>query len=270
MKVRAYCFTLNNPTTNDIPFSTLEHIRYAIWQRERGENEGTEHLQGYVELSTPQRFTYLQRVLPGAHFEERRGTREQAKEYCRKVETKIEGPWEYGTWKDGGAGARNDLNVIKRKLDEGIDEKVIADEHFGEWLRYYKGFREYKKLRTSHRTWKTEVTILWGESGTGKSRKCMEEAPNGYWKTRDEWWDAYDGEDDVIIDDFYGWLPYDFLLRLMDRYPLDVPTKGGFRRFVGKRLFITSNKPPEEWYPNITDKTPLLRRIDKRVHYNKP
>lgn len=264
-KVRAYCFTLNNPTSNEIPIHESE--RFIIWQREVGES-GTPHLQGYIELTKPTRINNMASWLRGAHFEPRAGTREQAKAYCEKEDSRVEGPWSRGGWDLGGAGTRTDLNTIKRKLDEGVAESAIADEHFGEWLRYYKGFREYKKLRTGHRNWKTEVNILWGESGTGKSRTCQEKAPSAYWKTRDEWWDAYDGEEDIIIDDFYGWLPYDFLLRLMDRYPLDVPTKGGFRRFVGKRLFITSNKQPEEWYPNVSDKTPLLRRIDNRTHFN--
>lgn len=264
---RSWCFTLNNPTTNEIPIHESE--RYIIWQREVGSN-GTPHIQGYIELTKPTRLNNMVTWLRGAHFENRNGTREQAKTYCEKEDTRVEGPWTRGSWDTGGTGTRNDLLTIKRKLDEGINESTIADDHFGEWLRFHKGFREYKKLKTGHRTWKTEVHVLWGDSGTGKSRKCLEEAPNAYWKTRDEWWDAYDGHEDIIIDDFYGWLPYDFLLRLLDRYPLDVGAKGGFRRFVGRRIFLTSNKSPEEWYPNITDKTALLRRIDYRTHYNKP
>lgn len=221
------------------------------------------HLQGYMELHKPVRLRVMANWLPGAHFEIRKGTRDQARAYCQKTETRVDGPWERGDWKLGGAGARVDILAIKEKLDEGVAETEIAEQHFGPWLRYYKGFREYQKLRQRHRDWKTEVIVFWGKSGTGKSRSCMEEAPNAYWKTRDEWWDAYEGERDVIIDDFYGWLPYDFLLRLMDRYPLDVAAKGGFRRMVAKRLFITSNKAPEDWYPNVPDKTALLRRIDK-------
>lgn len=204
----------------------------------------------------------------GAHYEPRKGTREQARDYSRKDDTRVGGPWERGTWEAGGSGTRNDLLSIKKRMDDGATEIEIAEEYFGEWTRNYKAFREYRKIKTEHRKWKTEVIVYWGESGTGKSRRCLEEAPTGYWKTRDEWWDAYGGEGDVIIDDFYGWLPYDFLLRLMDRYPLDVGAKGGFRRMVAKRLFITSNKPPELWYPNVMDKKPLIRRIDKIEQFN--
>lgn len=267
MASRSWVFTLNNPNSNELP--VYEHERYVIWQKERGEN-GTTHIQGYIELRRPQRMAALRRWLPRAHFEPRRGTREQARDYCRKEDTRVEGPFERGEWDAGGAGARNDLAEIKRKLDANVPESEIASEHFGDWLRYYKGFREYKKIKTSPRDWKTEVRVYWGETGTGKSRRCREEAPQAYWKTRDEWWDAYDGQDTVVIDDFYGWLPYDFMLRLLDRYPLDVPAKGSHRRFVARTILITSNKSPSEWYPNLPHCRELLRRIDHTIHFNQP
>ena len=71
-----------------------------------------------------------------------------------------------------------------------------------------------------------------------------------------------------MIDDFYGWLKYSFLLNLMDRYPLMLPNKGGYVECKIKRLIITSNKKPEDWYSSVQDKTPLLRRIDAKVHFS--
>ncbi len=87
-------------------------------------------------------------------------------------------------------------------------------------------------------------------------------APNAYWKPVGEWWDGYDGQEDVVMDDFYGWLKWSFLLNLLDRYPMLVPIKGGTKEFVAKRVFITSNKKPEMWYPNQIDIAPLVRRLE--------
>lgn len=38
------------------------------------------------------------------------------------------------------------------------------------------------------------------------------------------------------------------MLRLMDRYPLKVPTKGGFEEFRSTMIIITSNEPIDNWY----------------------
>jgi len=131
-------------------------------------------------------------------------------------------------------------------------------------LRYNRGiekYLQYKKNRT--RSWQTEVYILVGKPGIGKSRFCQDNAPDAYWKRKGEWWCGYDLHESVVLDEYYGWLPLDTMLRIMDRYPLMVETKGGAVNFVAKRLFITSNVAWENWYkwPNEDLKAAFQRRI---------
>jgi RNA helicase len=85
---------------------------------------------------------------------------------------------------------------------------------------------------------------------TGESREAAELAPDAYYKMdSNHWWDGYEGEDDVIIDDFRADLcPFHELLRLFDRYPHRVQFKGGSREFNSKRIFVTCNKHPWEIY----------------------
>lgn len=75
------------------------------------------------------------------------------------------------------------------------------------------------------------------------------------------WWDGYEGQHTVVIDEFYGWIKYDFFLRLTDRYPLQVETKGGVVQFVSRRIVFTSNAAPDTWYPGVQDRAPFERRI---------
>lgn len=76
----------------------------------------------------------------------------------------------------------------------------------------------------------------------------------------------------MVLDDFYGWLKYDEMLRLMDRYPMLVQTKGGQATFLAKKLLITSNTLPASWYPKIssdsrsTRMAPFYRRVDKWIY----
>lgn len=256
---RNWLFTLNNPETNDLP-EDWKHMRFRVYQRERGD-AGTEHLQGYVEFTKPVRLVAVRELLPRAHWERRRGTQDQARDYCSKEDTRIDGPWIFGELPR--QGCRNDLQAVRDLIDGGAPEMEIAQTHFGAWCRYGRAFREYKRLRAEHRNFKTEVRVYWGPPGTGKSRRVMEESPDAYWKPGNcIWFDDYDGGSDVVLDDFYGWLPWSTLLNMLDRYPMKVQTKGGMVNFCPKRIFITSNKPPEEWYSNPHDMQALLRRID--------
>lgn len=81
--------------------------------------------------------------------------------------------------------------------------------------------------------------------------------PNG----NSVYFDGYDEHDTIILDEFYGWLPWDLLLRLADKYPLTLQTKGGSVNCAIKNLIITSNKGLLEWYPNIKDIDAFIRRI---------
>jgi hypothetical protein len=64
-------------------------------------------------------------------------------------------------------------------------------------------------------------------------------------------------------------LPYDELLRITDRYPHRVEIKGGFRAFLSREIYITSNEPIEKWYKGewYTEEriSALRRRIDENI-----
>ncbi|AXQ03942.1 replication associated protein [Cressdnaviricota sp.] len=267
MSARRWCFTLNNPT-RELDFSLLEHVRYASWQREQA-STGTTHFQGYIELRKPQRFSYFNSVLAGAHFEQSRGTREQARAYTRKEETRTEGPFEYGNWEEGGQGTRTDIDELQARMEAGASEKEISREFCGLYLRYKSGIKSYLQLGwdVEPRHFKSEVTVLWGPPGTGKSRYAEDRGISFILtSTNYPWFDGYRGGD-VLIDDFYGWMPFHKLLILLDRYPCKVQIKGGMIEWAPKKIYITSNRLPEAWYsdPNL-DIRALNRRIETTIH----
>lgn len=268
---RRWCFTLNNPFDtegNRFVIEWSETVVYSIYQLEKGK-EGTLHYQGYVCMSTAASLTAVRKILPKAHWEVCKGTHDQNKAYCTKSETRQDGPWEHGV--EPEQGARNDLIAIKRKLDDDVPMAQIADEHFGSFLRYEKGFRAYKLLKAPERTWKTEVEVHWGISNAGKSYYAQQ-IKGAYWKDHGQWWDGYDGQEDVVIDEFYGWLTPSFLLRLFDCTPMQVEVKGGFRAFVARRIIVTSNVSWDTWWkPEVVySRDAMARRLTKIVHYDKP
>lgn len=52
--------------------------------------------QGYVAFKSNKRLTVLAKQIPGAHWERRQGTHNDAKAYCSKEDTRQQGPWEIG------------------------------------------------------------------------------------------------------------------------------------------------------------------------------
>lgn len=243
--------------------NTWPDMKYVIWQVEKGEN-GTPHWQGYITFNNAKKLTFLKnRCSRTAHWEPRKGTHKQAVEYCSKEDTRLSGPFIFGEAPQ--QGKRTDLADLKQDLDEGFNLRQIATTHFAPYIKYARGIQSYRRLMSNSRNFKTNVTVLYGDTGVGKSKLMQTFCPLAYWKTTgDKWWDDYDFQEDVVIDEFYGWLPYAYLLRLLDRYPMYVETKGGMVNFTAKNIYLAANNPPDQWY-NWSEKMkydPLDRRID--------
>lgn len=236
-----------------LQLSEKDGVRGVMGQLERG-GGGRVHLQIYIELKRAFRLAGLNR-LQKAHWERRRGSREQCMEYCRKDDTRIAGPWQFGQW-ELRPGRRSDLEAVKEQIDRGCSLKQIAQDNFGTYVKYHRGIKDYLQLSNPSRNWPMEVRIFWGETGTGKTRAVYEKAEElgerVYAVTQTNsgtvWWDGYDGEEIALFDDFYGWCRVSYLLKLLDRYPMRVETKGGFVQFTSKKIYFTSNNRWDEWY----------------------
>lgn len=101
-----------------------------------------------------------------------------------------------------------------------------------------------------------EVHIYWGDTRTGKTRAVYELEPDVFDKPSDDkWFDGYQGEEAILLDEFRGEIPVGSLLKWLDRYPIRVHSKGSMVPLCTKRWYITSNLNPEEWYLNIDEKT---------------
>lgn len=246
-------------------------MHYLVFQKEKCPETGRLHWQGFVVLKEALYLKQLKELFadPTIHIEAARDGR-RAMDYCKKPESRIEGPWEFGDVNMVKVrGTRSDLEEIKLFLDEGASETFIAENFFGQWTRYHRAFTRYSFIRCKPRSRKPFVTVLFGPPGMGKSRYVYSRYPDAFPLSEgnrgDIWWDGYDPNvhDTVIIDDFYGWIKYSLMLKLLDRYPLIVDVKGTRCQFRATRIFITSNKRPESWYPNVKEKEALLRRIER-------
>lgn len=110
-----------------------------------------------------------------------------------------------------------------------------------------------------------ECVVYWGPTGTGKSRRAWTEAGlDAYSKDpRSKFWFGYRNQENVVIDEFRGGIDVAHLLRWLDRYPVQVELKGSSRVFTSRRIWITSNLHPSDWYPELDRETQnaLSRRL---------
>lgn len=247
-------------------------FKFAAWQLERAPTTGRLHLHGYVECQRPTRLAALKRILdaPSLNGQARRGTPDQAVVYVTKEETRVAGPWEHGI--RSTQGQRVDLDALRQDVLDGHSLQRVANDHFGTFIRYHRGVQAFRGLVCGRRNWPTVPVVLFGGTGTGKSSAARSMAPDAYWvppaSGTGQWWCHYDSEPDLIYDEFYGQLPYALLLRVLDRYPLQLPTKGGSVQFVGRRMIFTSNKAPWHWYKadSVPDQSALRRRLEGCVY----
>lgn len=273
----SWVFTINNYEQSNI--LTLQQlasdVQFIAFQTETG-NSGTKHIQGFVQFFRRLRTRSVVTKLGGhAHVEVLRGTPDQALAYVTKEDTyNGEARFQMGTIKK--QGARTDLETFNVRIKAGASDADLINEHLHEFYKYHRVIDRVRLAFRPPRTWEMEVNVYFGKSGSGKTRRAYEEAGESYYfvskgdQNQTTWWDGYDGQNSVILDDFYGWLPWSFMLRLLDRYPFSVQVKGGTIPFTSKRIYITSNSSPEHWYKNVpnNDMTPLLRRINKIVEMN--
>ncbi|UPW40758.1 replication associated protein [Sigmofec virus UA08Rod_19468] len=273
-----WCGTVNNFEDSGIepdgPRAWLERLvrsgicTFAVGQVEEGEECHTQHLQLFLQLKNPARLSWLRRhVHDRAHWEPMRGTAEQAAAYCQKEDTRVAGPWQFGTITV--RGKRTGLDDAVAMVRSGAPLRDVIDAFPVIWVHHGRGLLDLRQrlaLECDRRQFGPEgpeVWVLYGPSGTGKSRFVASTWPDAFWKIPGEkWWDGYDGHETVVLDDFKdGDLRLTDLQRLLDRYPLWVEVKGGAVPMLAKRYVITSNSHPDTWYSRSDVHKTIMRRV---------
>lgn len=272
---RRWCFTLNNPTREDgvrvVELASDDRVDCLCVGEETAPSTGTRHYQGYVEFTAKRTLAGAKKLLGlslSVHLEPAVADRGTNFEYCKKGGNIVA---EKGG-ESRGPGYRTDIEGAKKLIESGGSIRDIAESNFGLFLKFGNALSRYALLVARPRDFRTQCIWIYGRPGTGKSRwiaesNCGLGPRDTFWLSdlSGRWWDGYGSEPFVCIDDFDGTMPRTFLLRLLDRYPLKVPFKGGFTEFRSRVVFITSQRPPAEYYEeaNKAEIDAIMRRIDE-------
>lgn len=262
---RGYCFTINNPTDNDIIALNQAYgagkCRYLCYGHEVGE-DGTYHLQGYIHFYSQTTFGTCKRLIGGrAHIEARKGSIEQAIDYCKK-----DGQFEEFGEKPISPAIKNKTDwaeILKRA--EASDFAWIKAKHPRIWIQLSHRLQSLSAPET--KILQGEAINEWwvGPTGTGKSSTLWELYPNHFQKELNKWWCGYSNEDVVAIEE---WSPKNecttsHLKIWADRYPFTAQIKGGsLHRIRPKKLIVLSNYTIDQCFMDARDAEPLKRRFD--------
>lgn len=263
--------------------------------------QGTPHIQFYIALKKKKTFAFVSKALrEKAYFWVKRGTNKQASDYCLKGEY---------SWRTGANDNATDPlyginlspdaliygNLPPEQTENGLTAKeeifqanieLALDGRFDEMTpshqvlhhRRYEELVERRKPKPKRLTWRRgQSPNLWihGPTGTGKSYKARELYPDVYEKMLNKWWEHYDEEPHVLLEDVgishADWIG-DFIKRWADIYPFRNECKFGSKMLRPEVIIVTSNYHPEKLFPDpcvhlpILDRFQLIELTEKYIH----
>ncbi len=131
-RARAWCFTINGHTTEDI--DTLTHpnskILKYIFQEEIGKS-GNEHLQGVVYLKNACGLGTMKSIHPRAHWEPSRNW-QASKNYCTKQDSKNGKVWRKGCRENRIKEKIPDKEILK-SMKSQLVKRVLEEIKYVCW-----------------------------------------------------------------------------------------------------------------------------------------
>lgn len=129
-----------------------------------------------------------------------------------------------------------------------------------------------------------KVILLFGPTACGKTSKALEETCGRHGRPvyqkncANGWWDGYDGEDIVIMDEFRGksFGTIEDWNRITNEGVVMIEVKGASKVLMAKELWLTTNRHPVDWWhhkktgKNYTWADPTYRAVVRRfaeVHW---
>lgn len=262
---RNWCFTdFELLDWKSIFENNQEYIRYICFGKEICPKTEKVHYQGWIQLSKLKTLGGVKKLAnsKAIHLECCKGDEFDNDKYCTKDGNYIK----LGNFIT--QGNRSDLHKIKDDIFNGkklVD--VLKDDPIS-YCKYRNGIRDmssYYNQESTKEFRKVEVILLHGKTASGKTRKAMEEAT--YKINGDDlaWWDGYDGDKCICIDEYDNNIPITKLLNILDGYQLRLNIKGSHTYANWNKVYITSNLELDEIHSQAKPehRRALFRRISK-------
>lgn len=247
----------------------IDKIRYICYGKETCPTTGKTHFQGWIQLYKKIRLNGLKKLIGSnkIHVSICLGDEASNEKYCKKD----------NDFKSFGKfsiqGKSNDLESLIESMKAGKTMTELFEEYpklFFQHSNKIKATRLqiYEPITAQFR--KVKVYVLQGPSGCGKTRTAMQFAKYKTEFNNLPWWDQYDFQESILIDEFANQVRITDLLTILDGQQLKLPIKGGFTYANWTTVYITTNLPFNKWYPDALEihRIALIRRISGWFDYN--
>lgn len=265
-----WCITWNNPPPDAIDTLTALFvggtITYAIAGHEIAPTTNTPHLQMFVQFAVRKRLQSVRKYFPNVYARPMESTPEAASRYCMK-----DGEFtEMGSLKSRSTT----VHCKWRKFAEQAAEGKFDEMDPGMYVRHYT---TAKKLRCeipeadSTPLPKPAGIWVWGVPGTGKTTTVTNAFGGCFLKEPNKWWDGYEAQEVVVIDEFAKDFPQDIkrLIKVWgDRLPFTAESKGISHKIRPKLVIITSNWSIEQVFTDPIDIAAMRKRYFT-IHFEK-
>lgn len=248
---------------------------------------GTPHTHVFLYAHSNLRFSTIHNRLPTAHIERALGTARQNRDYLakagkwantQKAETRVEGSfYEWGTVPTEQEERSPAMTKLLQNIKDGCSTMDIIEETpgFAFKIRDIDTLRE-TIMASKYRSQNRDLTVyyLYGASGAGKTRGIYQKHPaedicriTDYGGKNGVRFDAYHGQPVLVFEEFHSQIPIESMLNYLDIYPLTLPARYSDKTACYTTVYITSNIPLEEQYPDIQRyKLETWRAFLRRIH----
>ncbi len=256
-------------------------------QLERAPTSNRLHLQFFIRVKSQRTLRSWKRTLDEhfprpPHLEFARGSINDNIDYCSKLDTRPDEPdlqYSINIGARSEPGKRNDLLKARdayMAADRALNyaECILNDETFA--LIKYPGavnaLTTHRLLTAHNNADGVRTIVLHGSTGTGKTKWVHEHFAGKLWTApipgaSTHWYDGYVGQEVALFDDIdtESAMPISQLKRVLDRYAVSVPIKGGHTTWAPRLVVITTNDPDPiaDWYPTASavHRAAIARRL---------
>lgn len=250
------------------------NIVYMIYQLEKCPTTGRLHLQMFIQFKNQVRVATLQGVFPGCHAELCRASEKDNERYCSKCDTRLAGPWTYGT--KTSQGKRTDWDHVKELASAGSSRRDIVLCH-PKLAPCVKGIdviiaavKGDPPLERDIKVW-----ILYGPPGVGKTHRARHRFPDAFVITGKycdgKSFDSYADQDALILDEWKHWeWPITLMNGILDKWRLELTCRYFNKWARWTHVVIISNEDPAHFYASVDSLTreAFLRRINFTIVVN--